>query len=101
MLGYDGTSMDLDRGDNVVQKREVIICCVRAYQSDGTSLELAPSLKVAVSLDAFGLITSLNTEDWKLNAFAQGTPRWKSVIVVCDNAVIDECKLAFGNTFVK
>ena len=77
----------------VARSVEVVVRCIRAYQLDGTSLAMAPSFTVPVTVDAFGIISALRTEDWNIQKFCKDG-EWKSLLIVADNAIVNRkvCK---------
>ena len=72
----------------VARSFEVVVCCIRAYHADGSSLALAPSFTAPTSLDALGLIAALKTDNWDIDKFCKDG-KWKSLLIVADNAVIN------------
>ena len=50
---------------------------------------MAPSFVAPTTVDAFGLISALKTDDWKLNEFCKDG-RWKSLLIVADNAAVNK-----------
>ena len=57
------------------------------------------AFKPPPTLDALGIIAAMKTDEWGLQKFAKGG-RWKSVLFICDNAVVNKriAKLLLAET---
>ena len=69
--------------------RSQSVCRLRAYQPDGKSLTLSPTLHVPASADALGVISALRCPEWGLSSFCKsGGKKWKGLFIICDNALV-------------
>ena len=70
--------MRLDTGDNVIQNDEVVVRLLNAVNADGVSAKRSPTLIKPPKVDACGIISALNTDEWGIQTCNAPTQSLKS-----------------------